>query len=136
MRNALEFVRGSHRFLPLIRKKDDTYCALHILFLRRDAPGNLVRSGGDLDNRLKTLLDALKLPDDNSGLPDSPEEGFDPLFCLLQDDDQITAIDVITDRLLAPLDAKDKVHDVVLVIHVHAYRGTNASQIAGLPGSA
>jgi hypothetical protein len=80
---AQQFNRGGHCFVPLVRRKEDTYCSLNILFLRRDAPGELVSSGGDLDNRLKTLLDALRVPDATAGLPDSPEAGFDPIFCLL-----------------------------------------------------
>ncbi len=136
IRAAMEFSRGPHRFIPVARKQEDNYCSLNILFLRRDAPGNLVQSGGDLDNRLKVLLDALRVPDSAVGLPDMAEEGFDPIFCLLQDNDQITTLNVTTDRILSPLEPGDKVHNVVLVIHVHLYRGTNVSQISGLPGSA
>ncbi|MGA2882900.1 MAG: hypothetical protein ABSG13_28455 [Bryobacteraceae bacterium] len=132
---ADEFSRGKHGFVPLIRKREDTYLALNILFLRRDIPGRIVSGGGDLDNRLKTLLDALRVPDTTNGLPAEPEIGFDPIFCLMDDDDQITSLHVIADRLLAPLNAGEKQDDVTLVIHVHAYRGTNVSQIAGLPGA-
>jgi hypothetical protein len=131
---ADEFSRGKHGFVPLVRKREDTYCSLNILFLRRDVPGRIV-SGGDLDNRLKTLFDALKVPESTNGLPDVPEPGFDPIFCLLDDDDQITSLHVITDRILSPLKADEDRDDVVLVIHVHAYRGTSVSQIAGLPGA-
>ncbi|HEX5229252.1 MAG TPA: hypothetical protein VFW44_16165 [Bryobacteraceae bacterium] len=131
---ADEFSRGKHGFVPLVRKREDTYCSLNILFLRRDVPGKII-SGGDLDNRLKTLFDALKVPESTKGLPDFPEAGFDPIFCLLDDDDQITSLNVVTDRILSPLRADEDRDDVVLVIHVHAYRGTNVSQIAGLPGA-
>lgn len=96
-----KFHRGSHNFVPLVREQEDTYCSLNILFLRRDHPGKIVSGGGDLDNRLKTLMDALRVPDTAAGLPDVPEEGFDPIFCLLQDDAQITALQVVTDRILA-----------------------------------
>jgi hypothetical protein len=34
---------------------------LNILFLRADIPGKVVQSG-DIDNRLKTLFDALRMP--------------------------------------------------------------------------
>jgi hypothetical protein len=60
---ADEYARCGYRFLPLIGSRaGDDCCALHILFLRRDQPGNLVTSGGDIDNRIKVLLDALRMP--------------------------------------------------------------------------
>ena len=112
------FSRGKHRFLPLVRKEYGDYCSLDILFLRRDAPGNMVSSGGDLDNRIKVLLDGLRVPDVTSGMPDSPGLGEDPMFCLLQDDCLITSLSITTDRLLLPIAQDEKEHDVVLVIRV------------------
>jgi hypothetical protein len=111
------------------------YCSLNILFLRRDRPGRIVQAGGDLDNRLKTLMDALKVPDTTSGLPEPPEPDYNPIFCLLQDDSQVTALHIVTDRILAPLVSSEKDNDVVLIIHVHVYRGTNVAQVTGLPGN-
>jgi len=113
------------------------YCSLNITFLRRQSPGRIVQGGGDLDNRFKTLLDALQVPTDTSGLPPAPEVGFDPIFCLLQDDSQITALHLTTDRILTPMDAaNEKENDVLLLLHVHVYRGTNSVQVTGLPSSA
>jgi hypothetical protein len=130
-----KFNRGQHDFVPLVREQEDMYCSLNILFLRRDAPGRIVSGGGDLDNRLKTLLDALKVPDTTNGLPDPPEAGFNPIFCLLQDDFQITSIHVVTDRILAPLETPERESDVVLILHVGVYRGTSVSQVTGLTGN-
>ena len=74
-RLSKQFSRGNHDFVPLVREQEEMYCSLNILFLRRDAPGRILSGGGDLDNRLKTLIDALKIPDTTSGLPDPPETG-------------------------------------------------------------
>ncbi len=134
MKLANRFRCGPHRFVPLVLEQDDTYCSLNILFLRRGTPGNIVQ-GGDLDNRLTTLLDALKVPKTTDGLGDSPEAGYDPIYCLMQDDAQITAIQVISDRVLTPLSPEEYARHVTLIIHVHVYRGTNVSQLSGLPGS-
>ncbi len=94
------------------------HCRLDILFLRRDAPGNLIKSGGDLDNRLKVLFDGLKMPgsaEELGGVQPGADE--DPFFCLTEDDALITEVTIKTDRLLKPQGAAH-VHDVVLVIHV------------------
>ena len=87
--------------------------------LRPEAPGSIVAQGGDIDNRLKTLLDALRMPRDESELArnDSPKDGEDPFFCLLEDDHLVTKIAVATDRLLLPCDDPSSVR---LLIHVKA----------------
>src|ERR1700687_822862 len=94
-------------------------CSLDILFLRRDGPGSLVRSGGDIDNRLKVLFDALRMPqtpDEVCGDTLGPDE--DPFFCLLEDDKLISKAQVDTNWLLTPPGAGEKIHDVHLIIGV------------------
>jgi hypothetical protein len=106
--------RGGRKFVPLVRDALHLACELDILFLRNDAPGSLVKSGGDLDNRIKTLFDGLRLPSDDEmkvGEPDS-----DPCYCLLEDDKQISSFAVRTDRLLIGPDRTE--HHVLLVIEV------------------
>ena len=82
----------------------DFYCAIEILILR---PGSrkAVFSQGDIDGRLKTLLDALSKPDSNQGYADrKPEKRSDnPLYVLLENDKQITKVTVETDTMLQPL---------------------------------
>jgi len=94
-------------------------CALDILFLRREGPGSLIRSGGDIDNRLKVLFDALRMPqtcDEVCG--DSPTPDEDPFFCLLEDDKLISKVAVETNWLLTPLADNEHINDVHLVIRV------------------
>jgi hypothetical protein len=97
-------------------------CALDILFLRRDVPGRVIGSGGDIDNRLKVLFDALRIPMDCTKIPPSwiPDDEEDPLHCLLDDDKLITTLNVTTDQLLTPMEEGEAVNDVVLVIQVRA----------------
>jgi hypothetical protein len=122
---ANDFQRGNgFRFVPLINNKiGGAYAMLDILFLRRDDPGNLVNAG-DLDNRIKVLFDALKVPktlgEIGSDVPDADE---DPFHCLLEDDSLITSLKVTTDRLLWPLESQATLEnhllsDVFLVVHV------------------
>lgn len=91
---AQQFERCGYRFVPLVNNRFDIVCGLDILFLRRGNPGDLISSGGDLDNRIKTLFDALRVPKDGSELHGLPEEGENPFFCLLEDDSLITEFNV------------------------------------------
>lgn len=94
--------RGTTVFAPLVSKRLELICELDIVFLRRQAPGQLIGEGGDIDNRVKTLLDALSMP------PPAQQKHFedalssDPIHCLLQDDSLVTKLSVETDRLLRP----------------------------------
>ncbi len=110
--------RGPFRFLPLIARWLDLTCALDILFLRREAPGSLV-SGGDIDNRIKTLFDALRVPEENE-LPkqDDPIVNEDPFYCLLEDDSLITRVNIETDRLLTANSSSANSSNVFLIIQV------------------
>jgi hypothetical protein len=119
---AKEYAHKGYNFLPLVGhvfKGVETACSLDILFLRRDDPGKLVTQGGDIDNRIKTLLDALKMPKPAEFHPPEPAQpDEDPFFCLVQDDNLITEIKVTTDRLLAPLGVNEYENNVELVISV------------------
>ncbi len=50
-----------YKFVPLVRDELSLSCSLSILFLRRDIPGSVIQAG-DLDNRVKTIIDALRRP--------------------------------------------------------------------------
>lgn len=113
-RCAIEEV-GPFKFLPIVSDKIETVCEIEILFLRPSPPGQLISHGGDLDNRIKRLLDGLRVPKPNE-LPqnDIPGPGEDLFHCLLQDDALVTTLSVRSDRLLAP----GNLDEVELVIHV------------------
>jgi hypothetical protein len=106
-------------FVPLVTEELNLICGLDILFLRPSAPGQLV-SGGDLDNRLKTLFDALRIPEANeryaARVPDDPDEK--PFYCLLSDDKLITKVSLETDQLLEFVGSGANADDVRLVITV------------------
>jgi hypothetical protein len=101
-------------FYPIVSEKIWTIAELDILMLRPGNPGSIWVGGGDIDNRLKTLFDSLKVPD--AGGPHFHEDQSQ-LFCLLQDDKLITRVSVETDRLLDP-DPVMK-NEVILVIQVN-----------------
>lgn len=107
---------NNHSFIPLITKHLMLYCNLDILFLRTGEPGCNFQ-GGDLDNRLKTLFDALRCPQTVNEIPnDGLNDNIDnPLYCLLQDDSLIYSVNINTDRLLISKDPQE----VLLIINVH-----------------
>jgi len=118
-RLASKNVVGHFRFMPLVGEYFNLTCRVDILFLRRDMPGNLIESGGDIDNRLKFLFDALRMPTSVQELAGArPTDDEEPFYCLLQDDRLITQFSVITDRLLLPRQESDGRNDVHLILHV------------------
>jgi hypothetical protein len=104
-------------FAPLVTQKNNLACELSITLLRQQPPGQLLGQGGDIDNRLKTLLDALRMPNtaeaQQAHIETRPDD--DPIHCLLQDDGLVTKVNVETDRLLRP--ATDP-FDLVAIIQV------------------
>jgi hypothetical protein len=121
----IEHVASLHRengyqFVPLVREEISLRCSLDILFLRRDFPLGVI-SAGDLDNRVKTLIDALRKPHNANELRgnEKPGPGEDPFFCLLEDDDLVTGLSVEADMLLDPPPSGDAgLSQVKLVISV------------------
>ena len=116
---ADRYRRCGYRFLPLVSDWFMVACALDILFLRRNGPGSLIKSGGDIDNRLKVLFDALRMPqtcDEVCG--DTPAEDENPFFCLLEDDKLISKVQVETNWLLTPPAPTEHIHEVHLIIRV------------------
>ncbi len=94
---------GAFNFVPLVFARLWLVCELDILFLRTEPPGSLftTNKAGDLDNRLKVLFDALRIPQAASELPSgaSPASGEDPMLCLLENDNLITAVRLESERL-------------------------------------
>ena len=71
--------------------------------MRPGAPGKIISDGGDIDNRVKVLLDALRVPTDaNEMRLKSGEINPKRIYCLMEDDKLVTSIKVTADRLLSP----------------------------------
>ncbi|MGC2763617.1 MAG: hypothetical protein WA206_20105 [Candidatus Binatus sp.] len=111
---------GNLKFVPLVRRSLAIYCELDVLFLRYGEPGSLI--SGDIDKRILTLSDGLRLPKGDAEVAHvCAQNDFainDPVFCLLEDDSLVTRWNVRTDRLLAPI-AEGNSADVKLIIDVH-----------------
>jgi hypothetical protein len=122
--------RKSFEFAPLVHSKLHLVADLNITMLVPGPPGQIIRRGGDIDNRLKTLLDSFTMPDQNQTPDGSPDPDETPFFCLLEDDKLITGLGVKTDRLLVAGAGPDEVR---LLIHVRtrAVVGTHFSAMLG-----
>jgi hypothetical protein len=114
---ADNYSRCGYRFVPLVRESNGFTCSLDVLFLRRGHPGDIYRHHGDLDNRIKVLLDALSTPLTCDQIPKPPGVGEDPFFTLLEDDKFVTSLTVTSDRLLIPMTESESEGDVEVVIH-------------------
>jgi hypothetical protein len=84
---------------------------------------------GDIDNRLKTLLDELRIPEAGENYSArQPAADEDPFFCLLEDDKLITRIAVETDDLLQPLKGKSSIDPadsrLVITVKIRPYHFT------------
>jgi hypothetical protein len=108
---------GAFEFVPFVNRYMHLLCHLDILFMRREPAGRLFE-GNDLDNRIKTLFDALKVPQSIEQLPqdDQPQNDDEsPFLCLVEDDSLTSGFSIRTERLL---DKTPPVRDVRLVIDV------------------
>jgi len=83
--------RNGFNFVPLVTSGVVSRCSLDILFLRVEEK-NYILQGGDIDGRIKTLFDGLRMIRDANELPrgTKPEEDEKPFFCLLEDDKLIS----------------------------------------------
>lgn len=108
---------GDFTFAPLVSEILKLSAELDIIFLRPEAPGFLITQGGDIDNRLKTLFDALRMAKVDTEIPsgDTPNQDENPFFCVLEDDSLITKVSVKTDRLLIPAPSDNYVHLLITV---------------------
>ena len=93
---------GKFQFVPLVSERIHMVAEIAITMLRPGPAGDVVHHAGDLDNRIKTLLDALRVPREPTATPkdDEPKDGETPFFCLLGDDRLVTHLSITTDSLL------------------------------------
>ena len=118
-----------YRYVPLVRKEIDLTCAVRVLVLRRDIPG-AVLPGRDIDNRIKTLIDALTMPAPQQGPPMKngapllPDVEEDPFYVLLDDDRRISHLEVETDTALEVSDVNPSDESFVRLVATIEIRPT------------
>ncbi|RTL62078.1 MAG: hypothetical protein EKK41_26065 [Hyphomicrobiales bacterium] len=114
-----QWERLGYNFVPLVTEELSLICGIEVLILRPSVHGVLMNSG-DIDARLKTLFDALRMPSNKEELGGntSPLEDERPFFVLLQDDKLISHVSVTTDTLLQPTNPDAGENSARVVIHV------------------
>jgi hypothetical protein len=109
-------------FVPVIARHQLMYCHLDITWLRTESAGDIVTSG-DIDNRLKVLLDALRMPHEEKEVGrERPTVDGQRVYCLLDDDGLVTKLSVSTHQLLEPRAPDEKDTDADLLVHVWVKR--------------
>lgn len=91
------YIEHAHKkFYFLVSEHLRTVVDLDICLLLPHDVGAIVNNGGDLDNRIKTLFDALRIPITTAEIPpsDSFDYSSDGMYCLLQDDKLINKITI------------------------------------------
>jgi hypothetical protein len=113
-------------WVPLVTKELSLRCSIDILFLRPDIEERFLVHRGDLDGQLKTIVDALRMPDSPGEAGGAvPQEDETPFFCLLHNDKLVTELRVVTDRLLLLPNKKEVTPtDCLAVIHVRVNHKT------------
>ena len=104
---------GGLSLLPLIRVADNRPVQLNVQILQPAKTAVLLSTGGDIDNRLKTLLDALQMPDENQA--NAVAGTGDRLFCLLENDKVVNQVNITTRQLW---DVPPESREVVVVVSV------------------
>jgi hypothetical protein len=117
IRSKLTIPTVRQEFVPLVSSHLNLYCKLKVLFLRPERPGWVIQESGDLDNRMKVLLDALRIPrsaDEARGL-----KRIDPFFCLLENDNSLVAgVEIDTDQLLKPDQSTSSYVELIIQVSV------------------
>jgi hypothetical protein len=119
---ADNYDKHGYRFVPLVRT-ESAVCSVEVLLLRRDSPGGIwEKTRGDIDNRIKLLVDALKMPKDRGELGGfTPDADENPFFCVVEDDISITSISVTSDRLLCPLQEGEQESHVYALLRIKTH---------------
>jgi hypothetical protein len=119
---SLVFPLEEYRFVPLVTQELFLVAELNIILMRPEQHGEIITQAGDIDNRLKTLFDALQMPKPNQlEEKQQPEADEEPFFCLLEDDNLITKVAVTTEQLLEPVEDDS---EVLLIIQVKTKKTT------------
>ncbi|MCL2338553.1 MAG: hypothetical protein FWC51_01185 [Proteobacteria bacterium] len=90
---------GGVDFNPIITPALKLICELDVQLLH---PELLGVARADIDNRMKTLLDALRCPQNEHEIGENQPKNIGPIYTLLDDDHLVTKLTINTSHFLAP----------------------------------
>ncbi len=115
---------GGVDFCPLITQDLDLLAELDIQIMH---PELLETPRADIDNRMKTLLDALKRPQSSHEIAENMNRD-EVCYTLLDDDHLVTKMTINTSHLLYKEEASNKNHDykllIIITVNIKASKGT------------
>ncbi|MCL2017596.1 MAG: hypothetical protein FWG80_02385 [Alphaproteobacteria bacterium] len=91
---------GGVDFNPIITPNLKLIAELDIQLLHPEIVG-VARA--DIDNRIKTLLDALRCPQNDHEIGENQPKNIGPVYTLLDDDHLVTKLSVNTSHFLSPI---------------------------------
>ena len=119
-----------YNVVPLVNQIHMCNCHLAIRMHCPRDEGSILLKGGDIDNRLKVILDALSMPQDESQIPsreeDEPPESSSILFCLLEGDELVTKLSVTRIPLLDDRGGSNHV-EIDIDVHIDPVYPMNAN---------
>ena len=118
-------VVGGAKFFPLITPDLNLLAELDIQILH---PELLETPRADIDNRMKTLLDALKRPQSSHEIAENMDKS-EICYTLLDDDHLVTKMTINTSHLLYKSPSPRKNHDyellIIITVNIKASKGTS-----------
>jgi hypothetical protein len=113
-------------FRPLVRESYALHCGLKIVFLRKEPPGK-VYQGGDIDGRIKTIIDALTMPQHVEQILEKNDKSK-PIYCLMEDDSLISGFQVESERLLGDQSSSADYAKLIIEVDVRVRQATVYNQ--------
>ncbi len=109
---------GGIDFVPVISPSLFLLAELDVQMLHAELLGT---PRADIDNRMKTILDGLRCPQNSHEIPENAKKG-DPIHVLLDDDHLVTKLSVNTSHWLNAKNPDDLL--VIITVNIRASKGT------------
>jgi hypothetical protein len=122
--------RGNFNFVAIVRSSLDLVCSLKIKVQVNHESGSVMQKSGDLDNRIKTLFDALRVPKEQECRAEKSLD--DPFPCLLEDDALITDLQVSMNRWLGAAGKQENEARVDIDVIVRTSRPNLYTEVFGI----